>query len=424
MAPQQKTTITSQTLLFIIFTVLLSGCGSVKKPVPKTINDKKPIQPINYGADSGSNHNQFLNRVESNIIRSEALAYFEKEEYAEADKLFEKSYKINKDILPIDAAIDVFHRGEIRSSKLNFKKALIFYKEAIDLDNSNPKYLNAYGLTLLKLGRYRQGLVFFQRAHALNLEKHPKDHIAIASGYFHIGITYNLLFESKKAIKHLEKSLNISQEISHYKNKAESLLGLGNAYHILENYELAISNYNKALTINKKHYGENHIETINNIKALGVTLRKTGNHKKGMFYLNQALRKSTNVIKEGNPVMISIRNSLALGYKDSGEHLKALDHFQISLENSKKTFGAKHPKTATTELNMGILFFETKDYTQSINYYEKALETFTQTLGTNHPRTLYATSYLAKAIQAKRLADSAEDKKEKSPIEAFQYQLP
>jgi len=142
-----------------------------------------------------------------------------------------------------------------------------------------------------------------------------------------LGLAYNHLGESRKAIEYYEQALKISREIGDRLGEENRLGNLGLAYYRLGEIKKAIEYYEQALEISRE-IGDKCGEG-NHLGNLGLAYCDLGEPKKAIEYNEQALKISREIGDkrgEGN----RLRN-LGLTYSDMGEPKKAFEFLEQSL---------------------------------------------------------------------------------------------
>jgi len=153
-------------------------------------------------------------------------------------------------------------------------------------------------------------------------------------------------------------------------------------------YDEALEYLYKALDINLKTLGENHLDTAGNYNNIGSVYYYKKNYDKALEYYNKSLKIDLKTLGENHPRTAADYNNIGSVYHKNYD--KALEHYKKALEINLKTLGDNHPNTAITYNNVGLAYKE-KNHKKALEYFYKALEIDLKTLGENHPDT--ATTY-------------------------------
>jgi len=228
----------------------------------------------------------------------------------------------------------------------------------------------------------------------------------------------------------------------YFVNSEEALIG--NLYYIMAylytdigEYNIAISYYNKSITILKKLLAPNHpfiINAYNNIasnyhniadfpKALyfyhhiiqikensdslecsyitilynniATVYREIGNFKKALHYIEKAIKIHKKHLDENHPNTAMFYSNIADIYHDMGDYQKALDYVLKSINIAKKVFGKDHPNTAASYNSIAIVYQALGNYKKALDYCNLALNIHENTLGKYHPNTARTYSNIA-----------------------------
>ncbi|MBW1962954.1 MAG: tetratricopeptide repeat protein [Deltaproteobacteria bacterium] len=248
-------------------------------------------------------------------------------------------------------AEELCRKGFRFSVKGEYKKALAFYKEAID---KNPEDISAwYGLGQCYVGldRPKQAIDTYKKA----IRIHTKD----ASLLYFLGNYYNTLGMHNEAAGAYKKAAQISPESAAIYDR------LGRTYSILGLYKKAIEAHYRVLQINP-HSAASHFQIgvahgkLENIKeaidayrravgidpdfapafsAMGILMGKLGNYQKQLEAFKQAIRI--------NPDDPTAHYFIGISYAELEDRKSALQEYKILKEldplRAKILFGRIYP---------------------------------------------------------------------------------
>lgn len=182
-----------------------------------------------------------------------------------------------------------------------------------------------------------------------------------------LGRAYSTLGENNLAHEYFIKVIKLREEVGDKKGLTEDLYSLGSLFFYQKNYEEALENYNKTLTIAKKYKYDRYI--YNATAALGATYEQGGDLDKSLKFNAEALR----LAEEQNystGVSYALHN-FGTNYAVNNEHEKALEYFARSLSSKAPTdkFGK-----AGDYIAIGKSYLQLKKYSQAKDNLEKALE--------------------------------------------------
>jgi tetratricopeptide (TPR) repeat protein len=210
---------------------------------------------------------------------------------------------------------------------------------------------------------------------------------AIRSGYGQEDLDYIIYYISGIISQSNEKfsnAIKIYRKIKDYKSKNEVLFQIGTDYIGLENYELAIENFDLALKINPKDAG-----IWNN---LGYAYQSLKNYPKAKYCFEHAVKIE--------PTNENYLNNLGVSYgynKDCEKALESFNKIQIIMRNDPqilfniamiygrmKSYSNEkdcyekilniNPKNIAALGNLGICFNNLKNYTAATKCLEKAID--------------------------------------------------
>ena len=325
-----------------------------------------------------------------------------------------------------------------------------YKKKAITLITEAPKTYQEIDAILKKTNKDSLNLLFFiEKAkeanylegqsyainqlgigyrHALNLDKSIEAHLRALSisdkaknDEFRIlslnmlGVSYTRKGAIKTAIDYHQKAIDVAEKTESktlfIKRKLNvSVTSIGNLYQTLSQYDLAISQYTRALALER---------AINNIRGLAINnenigdcLEKKGQLENALKYYQKSLayhEKINNVYGQ-----VSCKNSIARIYTKQGMHNAALEIFE-PLKNQAFKIGDSYI-TSSFYINIGNTQTQVGDY-------KKAKANILKGLGMAEQSKIPALIVTAKRFLA-NLAETTGDYKEalKLQKEAEDYQ--
>ena len=156
-------------------------------------------------------------------------------------------------------------------------------------------------------------------------------------------------------------------------------------------YEKALENYGKALSISERVLGAEHPLTATTYNNMAGVYRAQGEYEKALGYYGKALAIRERVLGAEHPLTATTYNNMALVYASQGYYEKALEHYGKALAIHEYVSGADHPDTGATHNNMALLYYYQGEYEKALEHYGRALAISERVLGTQHPDT--ATTY-------------------------------
>ncbi len=225
--------------------------------------------------------------------------------------------------------------GREREARENYEQALTVINQAISLLPNNPNSYNEKWAVLIKLNRYDEGLAAINQA--INLA--PR-----AAWYGNRGILYYNQQKYDLALSDFSKAIDINP------NYANAYNNRGNLYSELQKYDLALSDYSKAIDINPKF-------------AMAY-------YNRGVLYYNQ--QKYDLALSDWTKA-IEINPNYADAYYNRGVLYSDLQKYDLALSDWTKAIDI-NPNDADAYYNRGILYKNQRKYDLALSDYNKAID--------------------------------------------------
>ena len=153
--------------------------------------------------------------------------------------------------------------------------------------------------------------------------------------------------------------------IRNHSQTFECYHGLGLCLYSQENYQDALSYFQKAL----KCRSTNQLNQSSAHNNIGLIYAKQDQIDRALEHFNKALDYSS------IPVHVScIHFNLALIYSQQGQTQKELQHYETALQIRTKQFPNEHLQMASLYNNIGIAYSEMNDYDRALMNLRKALQ--------------------------------------------------
>ena len=204
-----------------------------------------------------------------------------------------------------------------------------------------------------------------------------------------LGVIYNDVGNSKKAIEYYEKALEIGVEIYGEKHPsvATRLNNLGSAWKALGDPRKAIEYFEKALEIDIEIYGENHPDVAIRLNNLGLAWNSLGDSRKAIEYYEKALSIVKEIYGEKHPSVAKTLSNLGSAWYALGNSRKAIEYYEKALEIGVEIYGENHPDVATRLNNLGGAWDSLGDSKKALKFMQKAHTIFQEFYGDEHPHT-------------------------------------
>ena len=211
----------------------------------------------------------------------------------------------------------------------------------------------------------------------------------------------NNLWRSRKideALKSAEQSLKIWEEEiggddpEYYR----VYLLLGNIYLSRGDFKMAESFYQKAIELNERSFGKNHISINFVINNLGVIYNRLGDYPKAKIFYRRTLEIREKALEPNHLLLSRILNNLGALRNTTGDKERAASYYSRALEIRVNALGEEHPEVARILHNIGALYMEL-DNDKADHNLSRSLAISEKVYGAEHPevaKTLYALAYL------------------------------
>lgn len=189
-------------------------------------------------------------------------AYYEEEDYGEAEKLLTEAVKESPTDLETITLL-----GKVYIELSEYRQAINAYNQALQLDPNNNKLIYEFGLLHYSLNKEREAVMYFEMA----AEKGYKQDLDFTEN---LGMAY-LSFDTKKGVEILGKVL------AKKPNNAEIMLQIAGAYYKRNDYQTAADTYYKIYEIDPTHSRA--------LYMTGVSYIRKGDKNKGALLCEQAI---------------------------------------------------------------------------------------------------------------------------------------
>ncbi|MCA2775721.1 MAG: serine protease [Microcystis sp. M135S2] len=251
----------------------------------------------------------------------------------------------------------------------NYEQALTVINQAISLVPNNPNYYNEKWAVLSELKRYDEGLAAINQA--INLA--PR-----AAWYYNRGNLYYYQQKYDLALSDYDKAIELNP------NYAYAYYNRGNLYKNLQKYELALADYDKAIELNpnyaKAYYNRGvlyydqkkyELALADWNKAIELNPNFTdAYYNRGNLYYN--LQKYELALSDYSKA-IKINPNFALAYYNRGLLYSDLQKYELALSDYSKAIEI-NPNYAMAYYNRGLLYYYQQKYELALSDYSKAIE--------------------------------------------------
>ena len=285
-----------------------------------------------------------------------------------------------------EQALAAYDYGNILELRLKYKEATEVFKDAVDNQPNNTKFINSYCLNLMRNGRYDKVIPLYSKAIQLDSTAYGSGDSSVAMLYNNLGSAWELLGNSNQAIEFFDRALRIYVNYlgQNHPYVARCYKNLGASWDSKGEYKKAIEYYNQALRIDTLFLGKRHPAVAITYNNLGAAWKLMGEYETAIKFYNQALNIDTVVLGEYHPTVAIRYSNLGSVWSSNGKYDRAIEYFEDALKIDTTLFGLEHPVVATIYNNLGLTWHHKRMYNRAINYLEQALRIDSVALGKNH----------------------------------------
>ncbi|OGH99342.1 MAG: hypothetical protein A2039_09395 [Candidatus Melainabacteria bacterium GWA2_34_9] len=331
-----------------------------------------------------------INNRDFDVYQNLGLAFFNKSEFLKAAKAYKKAVMLNS-----NDPENFENAGAAYFSLKNYKEAIFYFKQAVKLEPKNSTYNYNLAYTYYENENYELAEDFL--ISTLNYNRQNED------AYLLLGKVYLKQNDSLLAKDNFEKVLKINpdneealtaiEEINSKKKakpkaasideaepielkaskedeiKAEN--HFNSATELFENkqYETALTEFRKTLTLIKDHYKA--AEKINIISKLLNEVRELYNKGLSHFSKNEytlsinCLEKAVSIYPHNNTIKELLNKAIDKN-KEMGQAYLKSGQLDLAIESLKTTL-AENPEDTETLFTLGNVYLEQEEYSLALD---------------------------------------------------------
>lgn len=126
-------------------------------------------------------------------------------------------------------------------------------------------------------------------------------------------------------------------------------------------------------------------EKVNYYIQLGYIKDKQDEYDKALSYYEKAYKNQEKILPANHPDLALCYSNIAGAYEKMGEYSKALLFHQKSLTIQEKTLPINHSLLAASYSNAGSAYVSMGEYSKALLFYQRTLSIFQNSLPSNHP---------------------------------------
>jgi serine/threonine protein kinase/Tfp pilus assembly protein PilF len=183
---------------------------------------------------------------------------------------------------------------------------------------------------------------------------------------------------------------------------------LADRYRDLGLFDAAFPLQDSALKTRRRLLGEEHLDTIESIRNLGLLLKAQGKLAESEPSCREALEKYGRVLEEEHPYTLNAIDNLGCLLLAQGKLDQAEPYLREALEKRRRVLGEERADTIMSIFSMGGLLKAQGKLDQAEPYFREALKKSRRTLGEKHANTIASLNGMGFLLQAQGKLDQAE----------------
>ncbi|KAA3664167.1 MAG: tetratricopeptide repeat protein [Chloroflexi bacterium] len=223
-------------------------------------------------------------------------------------------------------------------------------KKAADLCIQTSNHLDS-------IGNYPEARIYLESALEIREQQFKPDYPDIIKILSHLGNLSRVMEDFEKAISCFQRTLELREKI-HGPNHPDlgfSFDNLGNLFLAMRQYDEARLNFERSLELRDQQLGSGHHETALSLDNLGTLLQIMGNYKEALSYYEKSL-----TIREKQLGLAHADTAISLN--KIGGVVELMNNYQMALANYRRAlqireqlFKPDHPLIAQSLNNLGFL---------------------------------------------------------------------
>ncbi|MBL4652800.1 MAG: tetratricopeptide repeat protein [Flavobacteriales bacterium] len=245
-----------------------------------------------------------------------------------ADSAFNISKRIgyNEGVVTAYLSIGNYYEemGDYSKSLENYLAGLSLAEQISNISIVADCYINI-GATYYYTSNLELALKNWELAQENYNKANDMDGVGIAIG--NISLIYFIQEDYKKAIHYDSLALNMVIEHGNSYQIARAYNNLGGSFHIIEEYELAIENYNKAIEVNLVSEVINYRSIISSYVNLGSVYLETKNYSNAKKYYQYAENTCDSI--DNDEQLTNVYEGFTSFYEETENYQEALRYYKL-----------------------------------------------------------------------------------------------
>jgi serine/threonine protein kinase/tetratricopeptide (TPR) repeat protein len=291
------------------------------------------------------------------------------------------------------------------------------------LDDAEPKIAGAFpgqptieavirdvlGVTYYYLGEPARAIRELERALELGTSRLGADHPSTLTYRNNLAAAYLSAGQFDRAIPLLERTLaaKVNQLGPDHPDTLRGQHNLASAYQNAGQLDRAIALFERTLAARVTKFGPEHPATLLTQHQLASAYRNAGQFDRAIRLLERTLAARTAQLGPDHPEILMSQNILAMAYRNAGQLDRAIPLLERTLTALVSKLGPDHPQTLLSQNNLALAYQNVGQLDRAIALFERTLAIQVAKLGANHPDTFTTRANLAGAYREAGQLDRA-----------------
>jgi len=250
-----------------------------------------------------------------------------------------------------------------------------------DLGEMNVEIANVkhcLGVVYCNLRRYEKSLDFLQESHESFQESLGKEHIHIAHALYYIGQVYQSSeqIDLENAMKHYEESLELYR--IHYSPDhiaiGHVMHSIGTIHDVKSDHPKAMLCFTDALRVYKLYNDGDHLGVATLMNSMGIVTACVRNQNDlAMTYFEAALKLRKKHLGMRHPAIADTIHNIGGVYAKQSQFEQSIQCYDEALDIRQEYYGAEHLVVAKTMNNLGIVYTRQNNFEEAMDLFKKVL---------------------------------------------------
>jgi non-specific serine/threonine protein kinase/serine/threonine-protein kinase len=217
-----------------------------------------------------------------------------------------------------------------------------------------------------------------------------------------IGASYRDLGLHAQAIVQFQRALDLDRRVwgNEHPDTLAAAKSLGQAYYSAGKYPQAEAALAPAVEVSRRNLGTSNSQTRDAMSALGLVYVAEAKYELARPLLTEALEVQRRMPGAENPVTFNMEVNLARLHFMQGNFAEAERLLSLAVQGARDTLGPEHPVTLSFMNNLSVVYQNQYRYPEAEGLLSQVLEARRHELGPEHPDTLNAMQNLATLYSA------------------------